>query len=85
MAEGEAQEAYMIPPHDSDSPRSHFRQFAVGTHFAYNFCRAHQTLTRAAKGIYRTPAMVARLTDHVWTVADIVALLDTKADQKTAS
>jgi IS1 family transposase len=59
---------------------------AVALHFVhYNFCRAHQTLTRAAKGIYRTPAMVARLTDHVWTVADIVALLDTKADQKTAS
>src|SRR5205823_4928114 len=59
---------------------------AVALHFVhYNFCRSHQTLTRAARGIHRTPAMVAGLTDHVWTVADIVALLDTKSDQKSAS
>ena len=42
-------------------------------------CRVHATLTKAAKGIYRTPAMAAGLTDHVWTVADLVALLDQKA------
>src|SRR5437879_9739691 len=54
--------------------------YAVALHFAhYNFCRVHQTLTKAAKGIYRTPAMAAGLTDHVWTVADLVALLDQKA------
>src|SRR5436309_1202673 len=41
-------------------------------------CRVHATLTKAAKGIYRTPAMAAGLTDHVWTVADLVALLDQK-------
>lgn len=59
---------------------------AVALHFAhYNFCRSHTTLTRAAKGIYRTPAMVAGLTNHVWTVADLVALIDQKTDQKTAS
>jgi hypothetical protein len=59
---------------------------AVALHFVhYNFCRPHQTLTRTAKGIYRTPAMVAGLTNRVWTVADLVALLDTKSDQKTAS
>jgi len=39
----------------------------------------HATLTKAAKGIYRTPAMAAGRTDHVWTVADLVALLDQKA------
>jgi len=39
----------------------------------------HATLTKAAKGIYRTPAMAAGLTDHVWTVADLVALLDQEA------
>jgi len=54
--------------------------YAVALHFLhYNFCRPHQTLTKAAKGVYRTPAMQAGLTDHVWTVADIVALLDLKA------
>jgi IS1 family transposase len=59
---------------------------AVALHFVhYNFCRVHQTLTKAAKGVYRTPAMAAGLTDHVWTVADIVGLLDQKLDQKSAS
>lgn len=50
---------------------------AVALHFAhYNFCRPHQTLTKRAKGIYRTSAMQAGLTDQVWTVADLVALLN---------
>jgi IS1 family transposase len=35
----------------------------------YNFARVHQTLRV-------TPAMEAGLTDHVWSVAEIVALLD---------
>jgi hypothetical protein len=35
----------------------------------YNFCRAHQTL-----GV--TPAMEAALTDHVWTVTELVQSLD---------
>lgn len=50
---------------------------AVALHFMhYNFCWVHQTLTRANRGIYTTPAMAAGLTDRVWTVADLVALLD---------
>ena len=49
---------------------------AVALHFLhYNFCRPHQTLTRRAKGIHRTPAMAAGLTDRVWTVADLVSLI----------
>jgi IS1 family transposase len=49
---------------------------AVSLHFAYyNFCRAHQTLTKARGGIYQTPAMAAGLTNRLWTVADLVALL----------
>lgn len=35
----------------------------------YNFCRVHKTLRC-------TPAMEAKLTDHVWELNEIVALLD---------
>jgi IS1 family transposase len=43
---------------------------AIALYFVYyNFCRVHQTLRV-------TPAMESGLTDRVWTVADLVALLD---------
>lgn len=43
---------------------------AVALHFMYyNFCRVHQTLRV-------TPAMEAGLTDHVWTLEELVSLLD---------
>lgn len=49
---------------------------SVALHFMYyNFCRSHQTLTKNAKGIHTTPAMAAAVTDHVWKVAEIIALL----------
>jgi hypothetical protein len=50
---------------------------AVSLHFMYyNFARPHQTL----KNPYpRTPAMAAGVADHVWSVAEIVALLDAPA------
>ena len=39
---------------------------AVALHFAYvNFCRVHET-------IRVTPAMAAGLTDHVWTIAEMI-------------
>ncbi|HZU31995.1 MAG TPA: IS1 family transposase [Candidatus Angelobacter sp.] len=38
----------------------------------YNFCRVHQTLRV-------TPAMEAGLTDHVWTVAELVNLMEPKS------
>jgi hypothetical protein len=41
----------------------------------YNYCRSHQALTKAA-GVKTTPAMAAGLTDYVWTVKDIIALMD---------
>jgi IS1 family transposase len=48
----------------------------------YNYCRPHQTLTKA-EGQKTTPAMAAGLTDRVWTVEDIVTLMD--PDQKTVT
>jgi IS1 family transposase len=39
----------------------------------YNFCRVHQTLKT-------TPAVKAGIADHVWSVDEIVALLDQKAN-----
>jgi IS1 family transposase len=42
---------------------------AAAIHFMhYNFCRIHQTLRV-------TPAMEAGLTDHVWTLEEVVALI----------
>jgi hypothetical protein len=38
------------------------------TFMHYNFCRVHQTLRV-------TPAMAAGLTDHVWDIADLIALM----------
>ena len=43
---------------------------AISLHFMYyNFCRIHQTLRV-------TPAMEAKVTDHVWDLEDIVKLID---------
>jgi len=52
---------------------------AVSLHFMYyNFCRAHQTLTKDAKGIKTTPAMAAGITDHMWTCDEIIEKMDPK-------
>jgi IS1 family transposase len=50
---------------------------AVSLHFIYyNFARPHQTLTKANGGRKTTPAMAAGKADRVWTLTDIVGLLD---------
>jgi IS1 family transposase len=50
---------------------------SVALHFAYyNFCKIHQSLRI-------TPAMEAGLSNHVWSVEELVTLLDT-AEQATA-
>jgi IS1 family transposase len=52
---------------------------AVSLYFMYyNFCRQHITLTKAAKGVHTSPAMAAGLTNHVWKVEEILALMDPK-------
>ena len=43
--------------------------YAVSLHFMYyNFCRIHQTLRV-------TPAMEAKITDHIWDIEDILDLM----------
>lgn len=50
---------------------------AVSLHFmAYNFLRAHGTLTAKAKGYKTSPAMVAGITDHVWTVEEMLQKME---------
>ena len=45
-------------------------EHAIALYFMYyNFCRIHQSLRV-------TPAMEAQVTDHVWTIEDVVALID---------
>jgi len=41
----------------------------------YNFCRPHTTLTKNNGGIKQTPAMAGGVSDHVWNLDEIVALL----------
>jgi transposase-like protein/IS1 family transposase len=46
----------------------HERMFLVGT--VYNFCTPHESLGRAQK---TTPAMAAGITDHCWTVRELLS------------
>ncbi|HEX3152357.1 MAG TPA: IS1 family transposase [Gemmataceae bacterium] len=50
---------------------NHEAMLALGFAY-YNFCRPHQTLTEANDKIKTTPAMAAKLEDHVWTLAELV-------------
>ena len=51
-------------------------EYAVALHFMYyNFARPHKTL---ANPYPRTPAMAAEVSDHIWTVEEIVRLLNGK-------
>lgn len=54
-------------------------RWAIALHYMhYNFCRVHQTLRE-------TPAMEAGLTNHVWSLEEVVQLLETKEDIRTAA
>jgi IS1 family transposase len=51
---------------------------AVALYFMhYNFCRVHKTLRV-------TPAMEAGIADHVWTVKEIVCLLEAQSGRRAA-
>jgi hypothetical protein len=41
-------------------------------HAYYNFCRVHQTLRV-------TPAMEAGLSDHVWSLSELVSLVENRS------
>jgi transposase-like protein/IS1 family transposase len=46
---------------------------ALGLYFAvYNFVRPHGTLTKNADGMKTTPAMKAGVTDHPWTLLELL-------------
>lgn len=52
---------------------------AVALHYMqYNFCRVHQTLRV-------TPAMQAGLTDHVWSLEEMLGILDAKDETDRAA
>jgi len=62
---------------DGFSKKAENHAAAVALHFMhYNCCRPHKTLTRARRGYKATPAIAAGLTDHIWTVAEVVGLLE---------
>jgi IS1 family transposase len=51
--------------------------YSVDLHLmAHNYLRAHGTLTKAAKGYKTTPAMACGLTDHVWTVEEMLSKME---------
>jgi IS1 family transposase len=51
---------------------------STAIHFMhYNFCRVHMSLRV-------TPAMEAGITDHVWTMGELLSLLDGQAKSKAA-
>ncbi len=55
------------------SKKAENHAYAVALHFMhYNFCRIHKTLRV-------TPAMEARLSDRVWSIEELIGLLDRRS------
>jgi hypothetical protein len=61
------------PRHVADHRRrkEHDHSPVVDAMFHYNFIRIHQT-------IRCTPAMAAGVTDHLWSMLDLVALIEAR-------
>jgi hypothetical protein len=56
--------------HNGDFKELENHEHALALYFMYyNFCRIHQTLRV-------TPAMEAEITDHVWDLDELIALLE---------
>jgi IS1 family transposase len=52
---------------------------SIAIHYMhYNFCRVHQTLRV-------TPAMETGIADHVWTIAEMLSILDSKEAENKAA
>ena len=51
-------------------------EYAVALHYMhYNFCRIHKTLSpKGSLGV--TPAMASGLTNRIWTIEDIIKLIE---------
>jgi transposase-like protein/IS1 family transposase len=59
---------------------------AIGLLFAfYNFARPHMTLTKRNEGRKTTPAMEALLTDHVWTIPELIRAVIPEGEEAKAS
>lgn len=59
----------MTRPTNAFSKKIENQAHAVALHFMpYNFCRIHQSLRV-------TPAMEAGVTDHIWTVEEMISLI----------
>ena len=57
---------------------------AVSLHFMYyNFARPHMTLQKKDR-TKPTPAMAAGVADHVWTIKEIVGLIESRESAKSA-
>lgn len=55
--------------------------YAIALHFMYyNYARPHKSLMNPYQ---RTPAMAAGLSDHIWTVEEIIALIDNPIESST--
>lgn len=64
-----------LTPCYSKKVENHAHQIAINF-MAYNYCRKHESL----KG--RTPAMAAGLADHVWSLAEVVEMINAHTKAK---
>lgn len=59
---------------DTFSKKLQRHMHALALHFIYyNFCRAHKS---SSNPYPTTPAMAAGVTDHVWSIAEVISLLE---------
>ena len=58
------------------SKKIEFQEYAIALHYMhYNFCRIHKSLT-PKNSIVVTPAMASGLTDRIWTISDLINLIE---------